>query len=345
MDLYLADYNFVPQIPLDKYESFVWTERYSAFGDFKIVTEEMPVLNLNAYPYLMSPASNRVMMLENIDAPKKADGKSLITLSGRSVEASLENKNNKSGSLKASEQIFGYPGDIARYIVNRYCVTVATAGAVNVVPGLSSTAYDNGTAVTMLIERGDIYGRVKLVCDAYDLGFMVRRGGPGETKLVFHVYKGSDLSDRLLPGYTEYSLDDGTLSNVSTLESNATHKNHVRVLGATGAVDVYAPGTPTSVSGFERRTMVIDASDVTGNTAADLALLREKGAQALAEPSNRYVKLIDGEVARVNWSNFALGSVVKVSDKLGTKTSMRITEKIWSVDGTGTQCTPTFQVV
>lgn len=358
MDIYVAGPDFRPDFLIESYEAFIWTDRFAAFGDFKLVVKEAYYLgNLRFYNYLVTSASGRVMMIESVSTPKEEDGESLITISGRSIEAFLMTRSSKSGNLSNKEpEVFGSNlGEIARYIVHKYCVDPGLAGAVNVIPNLTTVPSTLGPWVNIGVARGDVYTMVKAVCDAANLGFMMFRSDGG---LIFMVYQGLDKSLPSTQYYRIYSADTETFINTSSLESIANYKNHARVLGVKTGVDVYAPGTPSNVSGFDRRTLIVEASDIGSpstetdpakqtSIAQDQAWLAQRGIDHLNLPANKYVNLIDGDIPPGDWNDlyFSLGDIVMAKDTHGVKNKMQITEQIWSIDGEGEQYTPTMKYV
>lgn len=358
MDIFVAGSDFKPDFLIESYETFIWTDRFAAYGDFKLVVKEAYYLgNLRFFKYLVTSSSNRVMMIESISIPKEEDGESLITISGRSIEAFLLTRSSKNGNLsnKEPEAFNGNLGDIATYIVEKYCVKASLAGAVNVIPGLSIAPSTLGQNVSIGVARGPVYDMVKSVCDAGKLGFMVFRSGGS---LIFTVYEGIDKSLPSTQYYRMYSSDTETFINTSSIESIANYKNHARVLGVKTGVDVYSPGTPSTVSGLDRRTLIIEASDIGSSTtetdpakqttiAQDQAWLTQRGLDHLNLPANKYVNLVDGDIPPADWNDvyFGMGDIVMVKDSKGIKNKMRITEQIWSIDSEGEQYMPTFTYV
>lgn len=355
MEIYVADYTFRPSILIDHYESLVWTERFSAAGDFQLVCKyDYYLNNLQFAQYLLSSETSSIMMIEDVEMDTQLKKKNLVRVTGRSVEAFLENRNNKNAAFKDPEGFSGTMAAIVRWIVFKYCVNSASAGAVNVIAPLrvADVIVDDLPTIDVEIERGDIYSIVKKLCDSEGLGFNIQRE---DSLWVFYVYDGIDRSDKNTSYYRVYSPDAENFLNTGYMESTRTWKNHTRVLGNKTGVDVYAPGTDPTVSGLDRRTLVIEASDVGSaadetdpekitTVAQDQKILKAMGKAALQEPSNRYIRLVNGEVPPNKWSSisYGLGDIVMVRDALGNTQKMRITEQIFSSDATGEKRTPSF---
>lgn len=349
MEIYRLDADFRNQYLVEDFESCVWTDRWDTPGDFKLVLKSHHLFTekLNSWKFLGSSVSNRVMMIETADIQKQTDQFDKVTLTGRSIEAMLEHRDNKRGDAKQPETVTGTVEGQARFFVNKYCVNEATAGAVNVIPKLSAPNLGlGGPTVTDSFDRGNILTIVQNIAQTYGYGFGIIRSMGDLLFMMFDSEDYSDPSNTLL--YKEYSADNDTLLNISSLESISNYKNHARVLGNKAGVDVYAAGTPSSVSGFDRRTIVLTYSvgDDTTTIAQDEAVLRSLGKQALASRQYRYGKFIEGEIPQV-WDDvsFGLGNIVMTKDNYGIRAKARISEQVWTSDANGTKYLPTFEAL
>lgn len=360
MDLYYADSTFTATEVIEDYDSFIWTERYSAFGEVTLYVPESHVYThgLKSWNYLLMSESKRVMQIESVENTRQTKQKNLVKVTGRSLEAFLMHRNNKTFAASGPEKITGAAGGIARYLVNRYCIDPATAGETSVIPNLTWVQPPTTPTITMYVERGDIYSRVKSICDANGLGFAIIKN-PGDPVLYFTVYQGLDRSDPNDEAmYMEYSPNNETLFDVRSFESIAGYKNHARVLGAKTSVDAFSPGTPNTVSGFDRRTILVEATDIGSaideedpekitTIADDQAALVLRGQEVLAEENNKYIHYIDGKVPQNKWNDtyWGLGDIVMLKDVSGDKSKSRITEQIWSASSSGEEMVPTFEQV
>lgn len=349
MDLYQSDTSFQPQSLIDNYESLVWTDRYSAHGDFELSVPWSPTLvqDLKTYKYLLHPESDRIMMVETATVDRETSTKtgSLVKLTGRSLEAFLDFRNNKTFALQASEVRTGSRAAIANYFVESTCVTNAVTE--ENLPGLVIGAPPSGTSVTLTVERGPIYSMVKQILDASDLGFKIYRT-PTAGELIWQVYAGADYSGALGVGiYRKYSPDSDTLVDVSSLESIANYKNHITMIGAKASIQLYFDGSPSYLSGFLRRSVVVDAYDIGPDTTTtvgeDQAALTLRSYEVKKLDENKYIQLVDGEIP--SGTPAELGDTVWVQDSFGLKTLVRINEKIWTSDATGNKRIPTFEAV
>jgi len=360
-DLYLLDYNFKKTQLVEDYDSLVWTERYSTSGEFELDVKDYYLLSqrLSQYKYLSFSESRQIMQIESANVSTESPDGRIVKLTGNSLETFLNQRNTAEGSTQAAgvaEIITSSPAGIIDYLVNEYCVNTSTAGAVNVIPGLSilpANVYPPAStaAVSLSLTRGPLYDLIASIAAQYGLGFVI---GADANPLGFQVYTGIDRTDKTNPQlYMEYSADANNFSPTSYLESIQNFKNHARVLGAKTGTDVYAPGVDATVSGFDRRTIVVQNSEIGADTdnpttiAEDRAQLAQLGYQTLADINNRYTHMTDGEIDQKNWNkvSYGLGDLVMVKDLLGNRTKCQITESVWSVDGTGRKLTPTFTAI
>ena len=357
VDLYQLDYQFQKSEVIDNYESLVWTDRWRGAGDFKLVMRDKHTLahRLASTPsYLMMSESNRIMMVESVDIPSQSDENegSVVTVTGRSIEAFLYNRSSKSYSGKDPEQVTGSPGGIVKWVVDRYCVNGATAGVPNVIPGLAVTSTTTGAAVTLQVERGIIYDVINPIAEAYGIGWAIFKGStPGALNMLIQDPV-DRTTDPMSSAYRIYSADSDNLLKTSSLESIANFKNNARVIGAKTQKDVFLAPYTASISGFERRTMHVDALDVGGpeqgtTVAQDQIVLEYRGQRALRENNNRYFKMVDGEIPPHQWNKtyYGLGDIVFLKDLFGTKVKMQINESIYTSDAQGDRYAPSFEAL
>lgn len=359
MDVYVLAPNFERLDILDDFESLVWTERFQAHGDFVLDIRESTWIrgDLKFAKYLETSRSRKPMMIERIEKPQQPMGAAKIQLRGRGLTSFFRLRNTKNQANKDAEVVSGKASNIMRYMVHRYCVDSSTAGSVNVLPGLVADDTDIGSWYRLALERGNLYEIIQSIAYTSGLGFHILRD-PSDDLLHFQATQGID---RTVPGslYREFSTDGESLMNPGSFESIEGYKNHARVLGKKTGVDVYLPGVSPTISGWNRRTLVVEAEDI--GTAADYEPgeddppattiledqedLKERGLAELRAQANRYQRLVNGDVPTANWvdTSYGLGDIVWVKDNYGAKSKMRISEQIWSLDATGVVRTPTFE--
>lgn len=274
MELYILDSLLRRTNVIDRFESMIWTERYSAWGDFELVifsTLESRTL-FQAGTRLAMSDSYRVMTVEFVENAVDSEGRQLLTVKGRSLEAILEDRTarNTFADLATTPKwvLTGTPGAIARQIFNEICRTNVNF-ADDEIPFLqlgsifpASNIEEPDEVITVELSLMSVYEAIKEICDNYDLGFRLVRNFD-ESELYFDIYSGSDrttLQNVLAP--VVFSPDLDNLTNTSEITSITSYKNVAYVFHSIGVQIVTADGVSVEVEGFERRVMHVDASDI-----------------------------------------------------------------------------------
>jgi Siphovirus ReqiPepy6 Gp37-like protein len=344
MELYTIDPTLENQkvAIIENYESFIWTDRYSSFGDLTLVVE--PTLRTLLAPGVLVrfDESPYVMEIESAIREEDATGKSKLTVKGKSLENILNGRAAKLVLTPATWDITGTPGAIVLWMVNRICVAGVGISANDVIPELTVRDLTGGTTTyTVSVKAGTLYERVKEICDTFDLGFRLIIF---EGTLHFDIYVGVDRTEDNGVVFSE-ALDN--LSQASYLVSKEKYKTTAYVFSANGSRIVSATGMG-SVLGLSRKVILVDATDITTAAGAPLnAALDQRGRDALS--ACQVSTLFDG-VANPNGmyrynTHFFLGDIVALIGDDGEKQSMRVTEHIWSDDATGFSSYPTLSVV
>lgn len=274
MELYILDSLLRRTAVIDRFESMIWTERYSAWGDFELVifsTRESRSL-LQVGTRLAMSDSYRVMTCEFIENAIDSEGRQLLTVKGRSLEALLDDRTarNTFADLETTPKwvLTGTPGAIARQIFNEICRTNVNF-ADDEIPFLQSGSIfpasnipEPADVITIELSLSSVYTAIKELCDSYDLGFRLVRNFD-ESELFFDIYSGSDrttLQNVLAP--VVFSPDLDNLTNTSEITSISTYKNVAYVFHSFWVQVVTADGVSVEVEGFERRVMHVDATDI-----------------------------------------------------------------------------------
>ena len=200
--------------------------------------------------------------------------------------------------------------------------------------------------ITVTAQPDTLYNSLKSLCDTYNLGFKLNRNDVLGT-IYFEVYTGNDLTaDQSNFPAVIFDPDMESLSKVSQLTSTATVKTVAYVLATNGYAVVYAPGTDATVSGSDRRVLLINSSNTTA-AGPDLdTALQQEGIMALAQ--QRPVYTFDGELPQtlsyVYGQDYNLGDLVEERNSDGYGNLMLVTEQIFSSDDTGYKAYPTLAV-
>lgn len=372
MDVYILDSNLRRTEIVESYESMIWTERYYGFGDFQLdidpslaerdlFTQGTPIsLNL----------SERIMLVDTAQIAHNEDGKKILTVKGKSLEAVLNQRPNQYAfydgtpvteqAWGAGSQGSGTPGDIIRWLLDTYTrlntwipadnLPFLVAGTVNSTAGAIAEFSEE---VALRANMDTLYNSVKNIAEVYRLGVrLVWRegkdvlGGANPSKLYWEVYTGWDrttgqhVND---PVVFSESLDN--LTDTVELTSSAGWKNMAYVTHPEQTRIVYASGIDPSIAGFDRKVLIVDASDISGLTGTPLATaMDQRGREELAK--NDIAIGFDGKIAQngtyVYGTHYKLGDLVEQRSSSGVITNMTVTEQIFASDETGEQSYPTL---
>jgi hypothetical protein len=375
VELYSLDDGFRLKHPIDGFDSIVWTDRYSAEGDFVLTLPATPD-NIDKLPlntFLGTDVSRDVMLIEShdIEGPK-------LTVSGTSMVGFLKNRILRDTWWNGAKSwvMAGAPGLILGEIVRQMCmsgidytmedgyVVDGTDGAKEVITGLVLGTTAPGTSVEIAVPYGDVYSVIKELADSYSLGFAMYPSYVSDTTfaLTFTTYAGRDLTGNQTTYPVvrfEPALD--SMVNMKDLRSVAGYKNvcyawppeevtaNLYLVGK-----AYAYPEAANLTNWQRRSMMIRVTDTGSYSAATdpdgsklKALLSARAKDALA--NNNYVRMVDGELVPqtgfVYGSDYFLGDIVELRAPTGASDRARVTEYIHSQDKLGYKAYPTLSVV
>ena len=330
---------------IEKFDSFIWTDRYAAYGDFEIVAEPSADMVSRLVPgvHVGFDESDRVMVIESALRATSSDGKKVLTIKGKSLEAILEDRIAKIAWISETWDLYGTPGTVVAEMVSIICLQEAGISTYDGIPHITSANLVNGGEVkTISIKIGTLYERIKEICDTFDIGFRITVT-PGLAPLDFRVYSGTDRTGE---NGVAFSEDLENLSETSYLVSKEGYKNVAyvicgdwnRIVTATGAEDV---------SGLNRKVILVVADDIDAGAGTELdEAMDQRGLDALSKC--QAVMLFDGvadpgTMYRYNTHYFLGDRVVLRGD--GERKEMRVTEHIWSYGSDGLKSYPTFSAI
>lgn len=361
MELYTLDSLLRRTEVIDRYESLIWTERFSSAGDFELLLQSTPS-NRNLFQpgtLLALNESFRCMKIDTSEDTRDTDGKRLLKVSGSSLELSLLDDRvafNAKTNLVANPKwiITDTPGEVARKVFHDICVTglldvddiIPFITTVSILP--DDTIPEPSDDITVEIEPSTVYAIVKQICETYDLGFRILRNYD-LSQLAFDIYSGSDRTSQQtdLPAVI-FSPDLENLTNTKRLETIAGMKNIAYVYSNLGFREVVALDVDPDVSGFERHVLVVKADDFDEGTptATVNAMMDQKGREELANA--RAFLGFDGEVTQRSQYKYGvdyqLGDLVEEHGEDGMSSIVRVTEQIFVSDSEGDRAYPTLSI-
>jgi hypothetical protein len=360
MDLFTLDGQLRRTSVFDRYQSLIWTERFSAYGDFELVINSSLDTRNTFVPgtRLAINESTRVMTVETVTDEIDSEGRTLLTVKGPSLEDILNDRTTKTNMQGMSGDpgfVFAgdYPATIVRYLFD--WVVRSTGLSINdaipfLVPGSMypvGTIPEPATPIAMTVKGQTLYDAIKEICDVYGLGFrLVRNGDLGQ--LMFDVYAGNDRTAQqtTLPSVI-FSPELDNLADVSFLTSTSAYKNVALVTAPNGSLYVYANGVTSDIAGFDRKILYVEASDITDAAGATLnAKLQQKGMAALSQNTN--LAAFDGLIPKNSQyryhEHYELGDLVEIRNSDKVTNQMVVTEQTFVSDDQGDRQYPTLSV-
>lgn len=358
MEIYILDSLYRRIEVVDTYQSFIWTERFSTKGDFKLhVISNLENRNRFVPGIRLAIAeSKRVMTVETIQDATDDEGARLLEITGFSLESILEQRAAMAALTDLTTDpkwiLEGTPKEIATQMFHDICVLgtldagdILNVTELNIFP--PDTIPEPTDEIMYIVDPTTLYQAEKTLCDTYLMGFRLVRDHD-TTLLYFDVYMGCDRTmEQTTLAPVIFSLDLENLHNTTKLTSSALYKNVAYVMSPVGHEVVYPADVDPSVEGFERRVLLVQATDITDVIPADAtAKMIQKGLEELAK--NRRFIALDGEVSSgsqyIYGSHYNLGDLVTQMDQDGTTAHMQVTEQIFASDKEGVRSYPTLSI-
>lgn len=360
MEGYILDSQYRNIKTFEDFNSFIWTERARRYGDFKLIVNSTPA-NRKLFQQgtrLACDESYRVMIIETTEDKLDEEGKALLTVTGRSLERVLQDR-IAHGVLDDTTTtpkwtITDDPKAIAEYMYNYICV-LGSLDAGDIISDVAegSSLFPTDTiappvdVVTVEFEPITLYDAESQLCDIYSMGFRFVRD-PATAELYFDVYTGCDrtTSQTDLPAVI-FSPDLENLQNITQFNTIALEKNVAYVFSPVGYEIVYGEGVDPAVDGFQRRVLLVNATDITDTDAPTAsAKMIQRGKDELAK--NRPYIGFDGELSQnsayVYGRDYNLNDLVEMRTQDGVINHMQVTEQIFVSDEQGERSYPTLSL-
>lgn len=359
MEVYILDSLLRREKVVDRFESLIWTERWSVYGDFQLVIQSTNESRSNfvAGTRIAQNESYRVMTVDTVENITDSEGKALLKVSGVSLEKILDDRIAKDTLSDLTTEpkwiLTGTPGDIARQIFNDICV-LGNLDPGDVIPFLmpgtifpEDTISESTDIITVELDLTTVYQAIKQLCDLYDLGFRLVRNFD-TSQLYFDIYSGSDrttLQTDLAP--VVFSPDLDNLKNTTEFTTIAQSKNIAYVFSPVGFEVVVPQDVDPEVEGFERHVLLVRADDITDpDPEIASALMIQRGKEELSK--NRSFSAFDGELNQYSEYKYGvhynLGDLVEMRNSDGVTNNMRVTEQIFVSDKEGERSYPTLAI-
>jgi len=347
---------------VEGFSSKMWIERYRDPGEFKLIApissgirEKLPMGT-----FITHMDTVELMIVENHEINDVKGQESEIVITGRSWETFLENRiigSNKYFPLSETPVeyplISGYTWIQARTLIENHCLQSYLADANNAIPYFEvRNVVSTGTslAADRSVKRGPLHKALLDFLAIDNLGIKAVRPGPWSNatngvNFVLTIYKGVDRTAGII-----FSWDRGEIETADYFWTNRTSKNSALIVGKWVQTVVVAS------SGYSRRTMLIDASDIDQGYAsppggADLTAvvtaMQQRGRDILA--ANNSVTITKAEVTKEGTrykyrTDYNLGDIVTVSGDYNSSAAMMVVEYVETEDSTGVGGYPTLSL-
>lgn len=351
MDAFVLDLDMKVIRIIDNFQSLIWTERYSKYGDFEIyMAADDDVINSIAQDYyIWVKESERVMIIEKIEIETNTESGNYLTISGRSLESLLMRRivwdqtifygNLEAGIKTLITQNIISPTNSNRKIDN-FIFRDSEDEAVTSI-SINSAQFTGTT----------LYEAIKGLCDSYGLGFKITLNNANQ--FVFSLYSGVDHSyDQNTNPYVVFSPSFENIVNSDYINTTENYCTVAEVAGeGEGSERRKIEVGDTSITGVLRRELFVDARDISSSTDDGTLSdedyenqLSERGISKLAE--TLVTSSFDGEVDTKNLfrygENFGMGDLVQIVNEFGMSKKVRVVEFIQSEDVKGYTSYPTF---
>lgn len=352
MGTYILDENLRRVQLVEGWQSYLWTERWQASGQFQIKIPWTPDRQDMFQPkaLLARDDSWRVMRTEIVSDAVDDSGQRILTVIGRSIESMLE----KRAGLPVLASLTTSPNwtfsDLPQNIAKTIFTTTCLGGTPSVdyrnnfpfyvnVPFLTPGSIPMPSSpVSIAVTLDTVYAEIVAVCQTYDLGFRMTRQND-TSHIYFDIYTGDDhTSAQTVNDPVIFDPQMNNLSQVEQVSSIADEMTVAVVVASNGYQVVFSPNYDTALSGFDREELLIVANDITLPAGAALnTALQSRGLQALAAKQKTYAfdGIIPPNNGYVYQQDYGLGDLVEERNTSKYGSTMRVTEVTFSSDDQG----------
>ena len=355
MELSVLDSDFRRAKLVENWSSLIWTERYSAAGEFELVSNNiaetldlLPIGDDDDPPTLIAIDGSTVpMIVEDHVIEKKKNSVPQIKTTGRAFESVLDRRVTiravTPGVTREEWVIAATSPAIAAYEAAKSIIVDGDATALDIIPEinlLNSTVDPGGTAVEYAVDPKDLHSWMleTLALGRYGLRAEL---GPILGEIAVIIYKGEDLHTDVV---FDVALDQ--VEDPQYVLSNKSAKN-VMITATQNGMEFSSFGA--APSGLTRRVAFQDyAQEITvaaGTDLTNLTINTGKVSLAFLTPVALFSGGISAEIGESYNSLYSLGDLVTLQGEYGLSQVARVTEFVRTQDATGEKAYPTFEKV
>lgn len=363
MDVFVVNRRYERVHVVDYYMSFIWTERYSAKGDFEMIiasTQETRTIFVVG-EYIQIDESDRLMEILEVEDATDEEGRRVLTIRGYSLEYLLEQR--VAFSPGATQPPWWWrtrrtPQSHARNLYREICYDNIRDDRnhytqididENPLPGSIPEPTEQQQ---FEFKPMNLYKAIQETCQGADLGFAIHAKDRKDMHLltrplVYRVYTGKDrTSTQSANAPVVFSPDLDNLQDTKSLVSSAKEKNVALVICADMFMEVWRENDPTNVANRNRKVLLVNMDEHTELSPERMVdLMRQRGREALA--NHRVLEVFDGEIDHyssryVYGRDYGLGDLVELRNVDGQTNRMMVTEQIFASDEEGHRWFPTL---
>lgn len=351
----ILDQNFRAVDVIDVYESFIWTDRYSAYGDFEIYTPS----NIEAIDkfkrdyYICSTHTDHIMIIDESKIESDTEFGNHLTVKGLSLESILLRR-----IVWKQTVLDGYLQGQVQKLLNENVISPSDTKRKipNFIFEPSTDPAITALKVSAQFTGDTLYDAIKKICDISSIGFKITLND--NNQFVFKLYAGEDRSySQTKNPYVVFSPNFENIVNSNYYSSNRNLKNVALVAGEDqGSSRRTVTIDDKNSSGLFRRELFVDARDISSQkedgtsmtTTQYDALLKNRGYENLNE--HKETSAFDGQVESTQLyqygRDFFMGDITQLENEYGMESRVRVIEFIHSENNSdGTQDYPTFEVL
>ena len=345
MDIFILNESFQTVGVIDAYESLIWTDRYSKYGDFEIYTSfSTDVLNKAKQDYYVYIAeSEHLMIIEGLQIESDAESGNHLRITGRSLESILDRR-----IIWTQTSITGNLQNSIKSLINAAIInpSIADRQISNFIFEDSDDERITGLTAEAEYTGDNLYEVINELCETNYIGFKITLNASNQ--FVFKLYMGEDRGyDQNANPYVVFSPGYENIINSNYIDSTEVMKNVALVAGEDSGQQrrTLIVGSGSSLT---RRELYVDARDIQSEKVSNYnEALRQRGLQYLIENS-RTVEF-EGQVEAtrmfVYGEDFFMGDIIQIVNEYGIQGSARVVEFIHSEDANGIQMYPTFDAI
>lgn len=351
-------------IPIINYDSAMWIERYRDPGEFEIKARLSSGLKdlLSIGSIISHSDTLEFAIVENQEIQESLDTDPVITITGRTFDAFLENRivgGNRSSVVPYIPYSIapGYSYEQAYTLLYDHIINPPSA-----LDSLSSYINLNHTLSPgsktqqeeRFLQRQTLSEALVKILAIDDLGIKTQRKNPFLTSSTsqydqysyFIIHEGSDRSSNVILSWVS-----GELESISYLFSNKDYKNTAVVISNWLEYVVN-----NGYSGYDRRYLLVEAYDIDDqydavpDSAATSSLYQAmlvRGREALA--NHNEVNIVAADVSRVNQYSYRvdynIGDIISIDGSYGNIERRRVVEHVEIEDENGDTSYPTLAIV